>query len=101
MKKSVHGGRRIGSGRPSFFRGKSAKAKHPLYKHIPPATQLLLTMPAFDILLKQCAVLSKAYAKEQNNPKARISRNVFLDGLLRVYGARLSLAQLKKAARHD
>jgi hypothetical protein len=99
-KKNTHGGRREGSGRGSFFRGKSKhpNTKDPLYEGVPYATSVLLTPTGREALDDVVENLTWDYQKKTENPKARVSRNVVIEGLIRVYGNKLTLAQIERAA---
>lgn len=92
--KKVNGKR---SGRPTFFRGKSSKADHPLYKNFPPPTTILTTREARTILDDNVKRLTKEYVQASKNKKARISRNVVIETLLRKYAPTLTLEQIKRA----
>jgi hypothetical protein len=98
---SNYGGRRKGSGYPSFFRGKSSNAENPLYGKIPSPQTLLLTFRASRIRDEKCKELTQKYRAFTGNKKARISRNEVIETLLRKYGPSLKLRDIYEAADSD
>lgn len=67
-----------------------------MYDDVPPPTTVLLTRTGFKAMEHACKRLSKDYALDSKNKKARISRNVLIEALLRRYGHELTLNQIKK-----
>ncbi len=96
-RKRTHGGRRSGSGSRSLFRGKFTKSTKPLLGKAPAPHYLLLTQTGHDAMLKGCARLSQGLLNKNGGIKT-ISRNEFIEGLIRVYGQRLTLRQLLEVA---
>lgn len=94
MHKETRGGRREGSGRKTFFRGKSGKAEEPLHGETPPPQQLLLSWKGWRQMERHRERITKDYRRLTGNKKARISRNVFVEGLIRKYGGSLALAHI-------
>jgi hypothetical protein len=97
-KKKKLGGRREGSGRPSLFRGKSASADKPMFKHIVPPTTINITADARKILDDKSAELTREYKQNTKNKKARVSRNVIMEALLRKHGEKLTLGDITRLA---
>jgi hypothetical protein len=95
--KKKHGGRRAGSGRPSFFRGKYARAERPLYKKTLPPTTMVLTPQARKLLDAKCKALTRELQQQTQNPKARVSRNVVMEALVRLHGSTLTLSAIRRA----
>jgi hypothetical protein len=79
------GGRRENSGRPSLFRGKSASSLDPMYGDVPSKLSLRLTrrgLTLLDAAVKRC----------------KISRNDFMEGLIRVYGRTVTREEIEHEA---
>lgn len=85
---------RKGSGRPTFFRGKSATSEQPLYRNVQAAMSILMTPEGRKILNALTKKLTKEYQALTGNEKARVSRNAFIEGLTRVYGPKLKISDL-------
>jgi hypothetical protein len=99
-KKQTHGGYREGQGgRRTFFRGKSGKSTKPMYDDVPPPQTILLTRDGFDLMEEHCERLTKDHIKATGKvgKAMRISRSIFVEGLIRVYGSKLTIAQIRKA----
>lgn len=90
-KREPHGGRREGSGKPSYFRGKSSSAEDPMFA-VPHPWCVRLTATGAGMGAKEMARLNKERPKD----KPEISRNVFLEALIRIFGPRLSFAQIER-----
>jgi len=88
------GGRREGSGRPSFFRGKTHSAEDPLYTTVSPPQTILLTRTGLKSLKRVEKRLTKEYQVRTGNKKARVSRSVVVEALGRIYGEKLTLDQI-------
>jgi hypothetical protein len=101
MAKNARGGRREGSGRHTFFKGKSSKAENPLYGETPPPQQLLLSWKGWNIMEKNRERATKALRKVTGKPNARISRSVFVEGLIRKHGHTLTLADIIEMDSED
>jgi hypothetical protein len=96
-KKHTHGGYREGQGgRRTFFRGKSGKSTKPMYDDVPPPQTILLTRYGFDLMEENCKRLTETSEKTMGKA-LRISRSIFVEGLIRVYGSKLTIAQIRKA----
>lgn len=100
-RKGTPGGRRQHSGRPTFFRGKSATADNPIYKNLVPARSILLTPEGHTQLNKTKLRLTREYRHKTGNKKANISYNVVVEGLVRRYAEHLTLQQIEQEDAHD
>lgn len=96
MKKENRGGRREGTGRPSFFRGKTHSAEEPLYTTTTPRQTILLTRTGLKSLQRAQKRLTREYQSRTRNKKARVSRSVIVEALGRIYGERLTLDQIMR-----
>lgn len=83
-------------GRPTFFRGKSMNihTETPEYTKVPPPTTILLTRKARKKLDTRCKELTREFG-------SMVSRNVVIEALIRLYGQKLTLAQIERADRDD
>jgi hypothetical protein len=90
-KAEAHGGRREGSGKPSWFRGKSSSADEPQYRNIPDPWSIRLTPKGAEIGNAALARLNAS--KKDDEPE--ISRNVLVDMLLRLFGKSVNITQLR------
>lgn len=99
-RKATHGGRRENSGRGVFFRGKSTNrhTHKPMYdpRQISPPVSVLLTAGGRELLDEACEELTEVYQDRTGNSRARISRSVIVEALVRRYGKSLTLAQIEE-----
>lgn len=93
--KEDHGGRRVGSGKPSWFRGKSASSADPMYKGVRNSASVRLTEKGWTIMDGRVATLT---AQAESSGKLPVSQATIVETLLRLYGPRLTLADVERAA---
>jgi hypothetical protein len=80
------GGRREGSGRPTYFRGKSASSDDPMYRDVPAALCINMTRKGRTIVERQSEAIG-------------VSMNVLMEALVWLYGRRVTKADVERADR--
>lgn len=95
QKEESHGGRRRGSGKPSWFRGKSSSSDDPMYAGIRNSASVRMTPPGWVIL---DAVVERLTAEAEKAGALPVSQATIFETLVRLYGKRLTLGDVRRAA---
>lgn len=93
--KGEHGGRRSGTGKPSWFRGKSASSKDPMFPGVRNSASVRLTPIGWEILDAKTAELS---AQAEREEEMAVSQATAIETLIRLFGKRLTLNDVKRAS---
>src|SRR4051812_10790468 len=95
------GGRRHGSGKPAWFRGKSASSADPMYAGVRSGSTLRLTGLGWQIALPKVERLTgDALDAAGDDSKAiPVSLSDYVETLIRLYGERITLNDVKRAVR--
>lgn len=95
--KTEHGGRRSGSGKPAWFRGKSVgkDTSNPLYTSVAKAITLRLTAKGWEPIESKIA----EFERTKNDDEPSVSYSDFIETLSRIYGPRVTLADVRRLSK--